>query len=165
MPDMKEIPGLVGCFARVDGTIWKRRPDTGVLKQVAMRLKKGMWAVQINQGGKNLHRLVANLVLLAFHGEAPDGCKAVFKDNNKRNCTLENLSWGHRQRKPKGLIDAEMAYDLEYLGDRGINKCLQLYWVGGVDKIAIANDLEIEFRTVQHILDTHERVYGDKIYT
>ena len=164
MADMKEIPGLVGCVAKADGTIWKRRADTGVVKQVAMRLKKGMWAVQINQDGKNLHRLVAKLVLTAFYGEAPDGCKPIYRDNNKQNCTLANLSWGQRQRKPKGAIDAEMAYDLEYLGERGINKCLQLYWVGGVDKIAIANDLEIEFRTVQHILDTNDRVYGDRIY-
>ena len=162
---MKEIPGYVGCFADEDGVIWKRRPDNGAVRPVAMRFMNGRWIVQISQDGKNLRRSVAQLVLLAFHGPAPASCKPVYRNADARNCSLANLSWGQRQRKPKGAIDADMAYDLEYLGERGINKCLQLYWVGGVDKIAIANDLEIEFRTVQHILDTNERVYGDKIYT
>jgi hypothetical protein len=166
MSDMKEIPGLTNYFTNVFGQIWTRRKDGQKFRLKKQRVKNGRQVVQIiHEDGSNKQYDVAELVLLAFHGPAPDGCKPIYRDSDTRNCFLSNLSWGQRQRRSKDAVDADMAYDLEYLGDRGINKCLQLYWVGGVDKIAIANDLEIEFRTVQHILDTHERVYGDKIYT
>lgn len=149
-----------------DGTVWSRRKDSLMWRQMKTRTRNGVVAVILCKDGRYKQFAVARLVLLAFFGDPScDSLKPVHKDGNKQNCTFTNLSWGRRQRKPKETIDGEMAYDLEYLGERGINKCLQLYWVGGVDKIAIANDLEIEFRTVQHILDTNERVYGDKIYT
>lgn len=164
MSDLKEIPGLTNYFANVLGQIWTRRKDGQKLRLKKQRVKNGRQVVQIISEDGNKQYEVAELVLMAYRGLAPDGCKPIYGDNDTRNCFLSNLSWGQRQRKPKGAIDADMAYDLEYLGDRGVNKCLQLYWVGGVDKIAIANDLEVEFRTVQHILDTNERVYGDRIY-
>jgi hypothetical protein len=166
MVEYKLIEGFDRYRVGNDGSVWSRRKDSELWRQMKTRIRKGVVCVILAENGKYKQHKVASLVLCAFVGK-PEGdiFKPIYKDGNKQNCTLANLSWGQRQRKPKGAIDAEMAYDLEYLGDRGINKCLQLYWVGGVDKIAIANDLEVEFRTVQHILDTNERVYGHKIYT
>lgn len=149
-----------------DGDVWSNSEvPGGEPKMLKPNTRGERVVVKLPTNYKVKTYRVANLVLTYFVGEQPDGQKAIHLDGDLSNCVLENLKWGTRQDRPKrGLIDPEMQIDLDWLGPEGIHKTLMLYWVHGIDKISIGDDREIEYRTVQYIIDHYPRVYGDVIY-
>jgi len=53
----------------------------------------GYLQVSISQKKHNIHRLV----MLAFVGEAPDGCEVAHNDGRRDNANLSNLRWATRR--------------------------------------------------------------------
>lgn len=138
-----------------DGSIWTRRTESSEWKRKVTTLKNGRPTVVLEWDGIRKRHHVADLVLEAFIGPRPTRKKAVHANGRKTDCRLENLSWGQRQRK--GDLDEEMEFDLAWMGEDGIQRVLDLYWHYKADKISIANEMELEYRTVQHVIDTHPR--------
>ncbi len=139
-----------------DGSIWSRKEGSEVWKSLAVTLKNGKPTVVIETPAGRKRRHVAALVLESFVGPAPAGKKPIHANGQFKDCRAVNLSYGVRQAR--GLIDDAMQFDLDDMTDDDKFRILELYWVRGADKISIANDMELEYRTVQHVIDNNPKI-------
>lgn len=157
-----DVPGSRYHRVADDGTIWVLERKTWKI-MMRRRKKKGLY-VYINVNGRSpVGWEVGRLLLLSFVGPCPEGKKVIHKNGNVLDCRLINLMYGKKRPKTKG-IDPVITEDLTDIGKEGIHICLTYYWVHGISKISIAQSMEIRAITVQHIIDTYPRVYGDQIY-
>lgn len=56
----------------------------------------GAMRVNLRMDHSNYTRSVSRLVCRAFHGEPEDGEAVVYRDNDYKNCTADNVFWGDR---------------------------------------------------------------------
>ncbi len=162
------VPEMPCLSVKMDGTVWSRRVDSDQWRELETRIRKNRQAVRVSMSdGSQKQFAVDYLVTLAMDGPPPTPKhKPIHADGDLMNCQADNLSWGLRQNKPRddNGLDVEMRNDLEGLGKDGIRTALAYYWQYGATKVAIANDLEIEFRTIQWIVDTYPRHDPNKVY-
>ena len=142
--------------AESDGSIWSRKEGSEIWKSLSVTMKNGKPTVIIETPAGRKRRHVAALVLEAFVGPAPPGKKPVHANGQFKDCRAENLSWGIRQRR--GEIDDAMQFDLDDMTEDDKFRILELYWVRRADKISIANDMELEYRTVQYVIDNNPKL-------
>jgi hypothetical protein len=136
-----------------DGSIWAKRIDRTNWRQLSIALKNGKPTVVIETDSGRVRRHVAALVLEAFVGPRLPGKKPIHKNGRKTDCQVGNLFWGERQRQC--IFDEEVEADLEMLGDAGIGEVLRYFWAVGVSKKSVAESFEVEYRTVQYVIDNH----------
>lgn len=157
-----DVPGSKYHRVGDDGTVWVL--EKNMWKIMMRRRKKKGLLVYINTNGRSpVGWEVGRLLLLSFVGPCPEGKKVIHKNGNVLDCRLINLAYGKRKPK-KNRLNPIITEDLTSIGKEGIHICLTYYWVHGISKISIAQSMEIGAITVQHIIDTYPRVYGDQIY-
>lgn len=158
MPDPVYMP--LGNENRIkagdDGSIWSRRVDSQKWRRLTVSMRKGLPTVNVMMNGQYVRRYLAELILEAFVGPAPAGKKPIHANGQFKDCRACNLSWGERQKR--GLIDDAMQFDLDDMTDDDRFRILELYWIRGADKISIANNMELEYRTVQYVIDNNPRL-------
>ena len=137
-----------------DGSVWSKRSDsTDHWRQLACRMIAGRLVVQLETAEGRRQAVVAELVLRAFAGEPEAKEKPIHANGLADDCRLENLSWGLRQNRP--AVDPVTEWELADLGPEGIATVLDKHLNWGYSKITIGDDMEIEYATVQAIIDTH----------
>lgn len=103
------------------GEIWKDHPLYGeyiavsnlgrVFNKRTQTLRKpsindrGYYHLQINTVTGKVNKPVHLLVLETFKGERPEGAIARHLDDNKTNCSEENLEWSSPQRNIQDNLD------------------------------------------------------------
>ena len=77
-------------------------------------------SVQLSKNGSKRSQLVHLLVLKAFAGPCPPGCKAMFKSGNKSDCSATNLRWARNEdfRKSKDPSPDEIRAACDSILDR-----------------------------------------------
>jgi hypothetical protein len=88
---MRPIPDYPYLYARADGTILGPTPKG--LRPRRTRVRRGSVVIRIKKGGQLYERSVARLVLEAFTGPCPPGCRATHLDRDPLNNRLPNLAW------------------------------------------------------------------------
>ena len=104
----RRIPGFPGYAASADGRIWSKRtlgrsPD-GTLRSEEARewhelrphFRKGYSSVSPCVDGRNVHRSVHVLVLLAWRGDPKPGQEACHNNGDRSDSRLSNLRWDTR---------------------------------------------------------------------
>jgi hypothetical protein len=97
---VREIPGFPGYCATEDGEIVSLRvsPPRVLSKQhLPEDYGRGYYYVNVKTGSGRASRrlvLVHRLVLLAYHGDPPDGHQARHLNGNSLDNRIENLAWG-----------------------------------------------------------------------
>jgi hypothetical protein len=75
---------------------WIRRPHLLILRTVPDR--HGYPTIDLYLNGKCKRYRVHILMIKAFKGETPEGMECRHLDDNKLNCTTENVIWGTRSQ-------------------------------------------------------------------
>lgn len=95
---MKEIPGLPGYWATVDGKILRGAVEK---KQYEHR---GYWRVDIITNGRRRKYKVHRLILEAFEGPRPKEVVCRHLDGDKKNNRVGNLAWGTQQDNANDVL-------------------------------------------------------------
>lgn len=111
--ERREIPGLPGYWACMDGSVWSSRYGKGGIKKPrlikAWRRPRGGYltvSLRAETNGTLRSYYVHRLILLTFVGPAPDGTEACHNDGDTRNNGVFNLRWDLR---PANLAERDIA--------------------------------------------------------
>lgn len=114
-----------GYFISAEGFVWSTKQKR-YLKNTPCT--NGFLRVTLRKNKKNSQPMVAQLVLNYFIGPPTEGANSpIFKDGNRANCDLSNLSWGARihrfhRKKPTGRIPKKV-YRLDPITKEVIFEC------------------------------------------
>lgn len=169
LPDFPEIAGVefrhclnaIGYAASSDGRVWccrktgghgGYRTDWRPLKPQ----KHNQGYLMVSLGKANL-RLLHCIVLEAFVGPAPDGMEGChYPDKDKRNCRIENISWGTRSKNilhrivQGGSSRGEMNWNAK-LNKESVIQVVEMLEAGSLSHEEIASKFNVTRRTVGRI--------------
>lgn len=89
----RPIPGYDGYDASNLGRIRSRKGRVPLILKQRLHYGRGYPVVELCQNNKSRESMVHRQVLLAFHGEPPEGFEACHNNGIRTDNRLENLRW------------------------------------------------------------------------